>query len=156
MSPIAALLLFAALPQEGDIMGPLPGVEELPGARHFCGAHVAIDIAVDERIARQRGPDFDLYFLRSAHGGFGIYEGDYPEEGGASEPATVAGLPAARRHEENGGFSYLVRVPGNSHPGFVHLYGSVWKGDARDAPLLARIRIGEPAAIGCPRPTFPG
>lgn len=144
----------AAAAQEGNLMGPYPGVEEIRGPLHFCGDHVAIDVAADEQIGRQRGPDFTLFFLRSARGGFGIYEGNHPEQGGTSEPATVAGLPAERRRMADGGYSYLVRLPDVSLPTFVDLYGAVWKGDDRDLPLLARVKIGLPAAIGCERPTF--
>jgi hypothetical protein len=154
MSPIAAFFLLAALSQEGNIMGPYPGVDEIRGPLHFCGNHVAIDVAADEQVGRQRGPDFTIFFLQSARGDFGIYEGNHPEQGGTSEPATVAGLPAVRRRTPDGGYSYLVRVPDSQVPTFVDLYGAVWMGDGRDLPLLARVKIGQPVAIGCERPTF--
>jgi hypothetical protein len=151
-----ALLLSAgtASAQEGDIMGPYPGVQNRQGPLHFCGDHVAIDVAADEQVGWQRGPDFDLYFLQSSRGGFAVYEGNHPQQGGVAEPTIVSGVPAERRREADGGYSYLVRLAGTSIPTFVHLYGAAWKGDGRDLPLLARVKIGEPAAIGCERPTF--
>jgi hypothetical protein len=141
--------------QQSSIMGPDPGLQQLHGPLHFCGRFVAIDVAADEQIGWQRGPDFDLYFLESSHGGFGLYEGNYPDRRGnpTSAPATVSGLPAERLHSEDG-FSYLVQLPGLSTATFVHLYGAVWKGDDHDVPLLNRVKIGQPADIGCPRPTF--
>jgi hypothetical protein len=151
-----ALLLSAgtASAQEGNIMGPYPGVRQMHGPLHFCGRFVAIDVAADEQVGWQRGPDFDLYFLQSSRGGFGLYEGHYPQQGGVSEPASVSGLTAERRREEDGSYSYLVRLPDASFPTFVHFYGAAFKGDERDLPLLARVKIGQPAAIGCERPTF--
>jgi len=154
---LLAMLCFGPAPgsaQEGDIIGPYPGVQEIRGPLHFCGSYLAIDVAADEQVRWQRGPDFDLYFLQSARGGFGIYEGNHPQQGGTSEPATVAGLAAERRGTADGGYSYLVRLPRAPLPIFVDLFGAVWKGDDRDLPLLARVKIGDPAAIGCERPTF--
>jgi hypothetical protein len=138
----------------GNIMGPYEGVQKRAGPLHFCARFVAIEVAADEKIAWQEGPDFDLYFLQSSSGGFGMYEGNHPQQGGASESVTVSGLSARRQREANGGYSYLVQIPDVSFPTFVHLYGAAWQGDDRDLPLLARVKIGQPAAIGCERPTF--
>jgi hypothetical protein len=139
----------------GDIMGPYVGVQERPGPLHFCADFVTIDVAADERIAWQEGPDFDLYFLRSSRGGFGLYQGNHPDRGDSTtEPVTVSGLPAQRLRGTDGAYSYLVQLGDASFPTFIHLYGQVWKGDARDNALLARVRIGQPAALGCARPTF--
>jgi len=161
---LAATLAFALLqsaapapaqerPQEGGIMGPYVGVQERAGPLHFCGESVAIDVAADERVAWQEGPDFDLYFLRSSRG-FGLYEGNHPDRGdGRAEPVTISGLPAQRMRGTDG-VSYLVQVGDASFPTFVHFYGRVWQGDARDDALLARVRIGQPAALGCAQPTF--
>jgi hypothetical protein len=155
---LALLLVAGTAPaqergQEGGIMGPYVGVQYRPGPLHFCAGHVVIEIAEGERIGWQEGPDFDLYFLESSSGGFGLYQGHHPQRDGASEPVTVSGLPAERLREADG-YSYLVQVPGSSFPTFVHLYGRAWKGDARDEALLARVRIGTPADLDCERPTF--
>ena len=163
LTSLALMLLQATAPaptqerqqEGGNIMGPYVGVQERAGPLHFCGGHVAIDVAADENIAWQEGPDFDLYFLRSSRGGFGLYQGNHPDRSDTtSEPATVSGLPAQRLRESDGAYSYLVQLGDASFPTFVHLYGRVWKGDARDDALLARVRIGQPAALGCERPTF--
>jgi hypothetical protein len=145
----------AGIAQQSNIMGPDPGVQQRHGPLHFCGRFVAIDVAADEQIGWQRGPDFDLYFLESDHGGFGIYEGNYPDRGESptTAPATVSGLRAERIHNGNG-FSYLVQLPHASMATFVHLYGAVWTGDDHDRPLLDRVKIGRLADIGCQRPTF--
>jgi hypothetical protein len=148
------LAASGASAQVGDIMGPDPGVQQMRGPLHFCGRFVAIDVAADEQVGWQRGPDFDLYFLQSSQGGFGLYEGNHPEQGGTAEPTIVSGLPARRRREADGGYSYLIQIPGVPFPTFAHLYGDAWKGDERDLPLLARVTIGQPAAIGCERPSF--
>jgi hypothetical protein len=152
----AALLLAPAqlAAQEGSLMGPYPGVEYRSGPIHFCAGYVAIDVAADERVGWQRGPDFDLYYLQSSRGGFGLYQGNHPDRGGTAEPATVSGLPAERLREAERGYSYLVQVPGPSIPTFVHLFGAAWQGDERDEALLARVRIGQPVSLGCERPTF--
>ncbi len=136
-------------------MGPYPGVQYRPGPLNFCATFVAIEVAADERIGWQQGPDFDLFFLESSRGGFGIYQGHHPDRGGTAEAATVSGLPAERLREADGSYSYLIRVPDETFPAFVHLYGAAWKGDSRDDALLARARIGQPAAIGCEQPSFP-
>lgn len=157
-----ALLIAAgpALAQErqqegGNIMGPYVGVQYRPGPLHFCAGFVAIDVAAGERIGWQEGPDFNLYFLESSSGGFGLYQGNYPDRGDATpEPTTVSGLPAQRLHGSDGAYTYLVQIGDAAFPSFVHLYGQAWKGDDRDLPLLARVKIGEPAALGCEHPTF--
>jgi hypothetical protein len=140
--------------QEGGIMGPHAGVQYRPGPLHFCAGHVAIEVAADERIGWQEGPDFDLYFLVSSRGGFGLYQGHHPQRGTSAGPATISGRPAERLQDADGGYSYLVQVSDSPLPTFVHLYGAAWKGDERDATLLARLRIGAPADLGCERPTF--
>lgn len=141
-------------PQEGGIMGPYVGVQYRAGPLHFCAGYVAIDVAAGERIGWQEGPDFDLYFLESSRGGFGLYQGNHPQRDGTSEPATVSGFRAERLHGADGSYAYLVRVSETPIPTFVHLYGQAWKGDERDNALLARVRIGTPASLGCARPTF--
>lgn len=139
----------------GNIMGPYVGVQYRPGPLRFCAGFVAIDVAAGERIGWQEGPDFDLYFLQSSSGGFGLYQGNFPDRGDSTaEQTTVSGLPAQRLHGADGSYSYLVEMNGASFPAFVHLYGQAWKGDDRDLPLLARVKIGQPAALGCERPTF--
>jgi hypothetical protein len=137
----------------GNIMGPYEGVQERAGPLHFCAGYVAIDVAADERIAWQEGPDFDLYFLRSSRGGFGLYQGMYPDTyQNTREPVRVGGLAAEKLRDSEGHHSYLIPVPGTST--IIHLYGNVWQGDARDDALLARVHIGQPAALGCAHPTF--
>jgi hypothetical protein len=154
-----------APPQErrqegGNIMGPYEGVQERQGPLHFCAGHVAIDVAADEKIGWQEGPDFDLYFLRSSRGGFGLYQGMYPDTyENTREPAQVGGLPAERLRDSQGHHSYLIPVPRSGERTdvpqiIIHLYGDVWQGDARDDALLARVHIGQPAALGCEHPTF--
>ena len=144
----------------GNIMGPYVGVQERTGPLHFCAGYVAIDIAADERVGWQEGPDFNLYFLRSSRGGFGLYQGMHPDTyENTREPVRIGSLAAERLRDREGHYSYLIPVPrsgeGPEIPQMViHLYGQVWKGDARDDALLARVRIGEPAALGCERPTF--
>ena len=163
-----ALLLQAAAPapaQErrqvgGNIMGPYEGVTERAGPLHFCAGYVAIDVAADERIGWQEGPDFDLYFLRSSHGGFGLYQGMYPDTyQNTRESVRIGDLAAERLRDSEGHYSYLIPVPraGGSTDVpqiIIHLYGHVWQGDARDDALLARVHIGQPAALGCEHPTF--
>ena len=135
-------------------MGPYVGVQYRQGPLRFCAAPVAIEVAADERIGWQEGPDFDLYFLESSRGGFGMYQGNHPQRGGTSQPTTISGFPAERLNEA-GTISYLIRLNDGPFPSFVHLYGAAWKGDERDHALLARVRVGRPADLGCNAPTFP-
>ena len=156
-----ALLLQATAPapaqerqqEGGNVMGPYVGVRERTGPLHFCAGYVAIDVAADERVGWQEGPDFDLYFLRSSRGGFGLYQGMYPDTyENTREPVRVGGLAAERLRNREGRHSYLIPVAGTRT--IIHLYGNVWQGDARDDALLARVRIGQPTALGCEHPTF--
>ena len=163
IASLALLLLQATAPapvqerqqEGGNIMGPYVGVQERPGPLRFCGGHVAIDVAGDEQIAWQEGPDFDLYFLRSSRGGFGLYQGMHPDTYQSTrEQVRVGDRSAERLRDSDGHYSYLIQIGDASFPTYIHLYGRVWQGDARDDALLARVRIGEPAALGCERPTF--
>jgi hypothetical protein len=140
--------------QESGIMGPYVGEQSRPGPLHFCAGHVSIEIAADEHIGWQEGPDFDLYFLHSSRGGFGLYQGNHPQRDGTSQATTVSGRPAERLHAPDGSYSYLVRATDTSFPTFIHLYGAAWKGDERDNALLSRVKIGAPADLGCERATF--
>lgn len=144
---LSAGAAVASVPVEERIIG---------GPRHFCGFNFAMDVAADERASWQEGPDFYLYSLQSARGGFGIYEGFAPDKFQNSlERMEVAGRQIERLRAPDGSFSYLIGIPTIESPSsYIHLYGRVWRGDATDLPMLARIKVGGQREIGCDGPTF--
>lgn len=84
MLAAALLLVAAASPvssqaQEGGIMGPYAGRARTEGPATICGAAFAIRLAAGEAVQRQEGPDFSLFYVAAADGGFLLYEGGYPQ-----------------------------------------------------------------------------
>jgi hypothetical protein len=159
---LALLLSAAAAPaqqprqQGGNIEGPYGGGQYRMGPLHFCTGYVAVEIPAGDHVVLRQGPDYDVFDIDSRDGsGFGLYTGNAPERGyAAPTPTVVAGLPAEKLQSPDGAYSYMIHVPHAASPAYVHLFGAIWKGDARDAALLSRIHIGQPAAIGCAHPTF--
>jgi hypothetical protein len=125
------------------------------GPVHYCGWNFSADLAADEQMAWQQGPDFLVYRLQSPRGGFGIYEGFYPDIFENSRE-TIA-IPGYRKVErlraKDGSYSYLIEAPAGSPQAYVHLWGQVWKGSAADLPLLRRIKVGGQQDLHCSRPT---
>ena len=83
---LAALVLLAALaePPErqqegGNIMGPYVGRKTTEGPATICGSGFAIRLDAGESVARQEGPDFDLFYVTAADGHFLLYEGGHPQ-----------------------------------------------------------------------------
>ncbi|HYN46453.1 MAG TPA: hypothetical protein VES64_07155, partial [Allosphingosinicella sp.] len=62
-----------ATAQDGNIMGPYPGVNELAGPTLICGHGFALRLSEGERVRRQEGPDFSLYYVDAADGPFLLY-----------------------------------------------------------------------------------
>jgi hypothetical protein len=125
------------------------------GPVHYCGWNFSADLAADEQMAWQQGPDFLVYRFQSPHGGFGIYEGFYPNtfENTRESLKIEAYRKVERLRAKDGSYSYLIEAPAGSPQAYVHLWGQVWKGSAADLPLLSRIKVGAPQDLRCSRPT---
>ncbi|HEX8655238.1 MAG TPA: hypothetical protein VF693_08465 [Allosphingosinicella sp.] len=124
------------------------------GPIHFCGRTFAIDAAADERVSYQAGPDFDLFSLQSPRGGFGLYEGFFPDTFENSRSTVQVGSRTMERlRDAESGWSYLIAVPGTDPQTYLHLYGQVWQGSDADFPLIERVRTGAGGEIGCTAPT---
>lgn len=125
------------------------------GPVHYCGWNFSADLAADEQMAWQQGPDFVTYRFQSPHGGFGIYEGFYPDTfENSREAIAIQGYRKVERlRAKDGSYSYLIEAPAGSPQAYVHLWGQVWKGSSADLPLLSRVSVGATQDLHCSRPT---
>ena len=151
------LLLTIALAPAAVQASPPPEPKRFDGPIEYCGYAFSIHAKAGESITWEQGPDFTLYALQSEEGGFGIYEGQFPDTFESSREAVeVPGVgPVERLRHPQKGISYLRRVPGEGLEYFVHLYGQLWTGSSADFPHLTRLRLGRPHAPGCDGPTQP-
>ena len=126
--PFAALLIAAgtASAQDHGIMGPLPGMTDVPGPATVCGHSFALRLDPGERVRKQKGPDFFLYYATAKDGPFLIYEGNFPQP---HDDEIETGLP----------FPRLIAIHDNR------------TGEARTASRVRdRLMTGDAFAQACP------
>jgi hypothetical protein len=124
------------------------------GPLHYCGSSFAIELAAGEKVEFQQGPDFAVESLISERGGFGIYEGNFPQNGTDGEVVEVGlGKVVKRLPRDQYGISYLVET-GLQFPAYVHTWGDAFKGTPADLPLLRRLDFAPPAKRHCSGPSY--
>lgn len=151
MRATAALLLVFAGTSLGAQAEP---TKVFTGPLHYCGSSFAIDLAAGEKVEFQQGPDFAVEALISERGGFGIYEGNFPQNGtdGVVVDARL-GKVVKRLPRDQYGFSYLVET-GLQFPAYVHTWGDAFKGTSADFLLLQRLDFAPPTKRHCSGPSY--
>jgi hypothetical protein len=141
---LSAVLSSATTEQDAVFKGPL----------HYCGMSFSIDLAKGEKIEVKEGPDFLVEGLISERGGYGIYEGNFPQNGTDGE-VVKAGLGKSVKQlpKDEFGLSYVV-LTGEKFPAFVHTWGKAFTGAPRDFALLRRMNFAPAKARRCDRPTY--
>lgn len=125
------------------------------GPARYCGYTFAIDLTAGDHIEIENGPDFMLEGLVSPRGGFGLYEGMFPQDGtGDTKVEAGLGKPTYSVGKGPSDFGYVVWTGTKTHPFYVHVWGQAFKGTAADYRLLRRLKFGEAAKRGCTHPTF--
>jgi hypothetical protein len=71
---LAVALASSAAVQDGQ-------TRNFNGPARYCGYTFAIDLPAGDHIEIENGPDFMLEGLVSPRGGFGLYEGMFPQDG---------------------------------------------------------------------------
>ena len=146
--PAAFLIATTAAAQDRAIQNYM-------GPSRYCGYAFAVDLTAGDRIEVERGPDFMLEGLVSQSGGFGLYEGSFPQNGTGDQKVDAGlGKPTYRVGRKADDYGYVIWAGDKAHRFFVHVWGMAFKGSEQDYPLLRRLEFGEAAKRGCPKPTF--
>jgi hypothetical protein len=125
------------------------------GPARYCGYKFAVDLLAGDHVEMEHGPDFMLEALVSPRGGFGIYEGFFPQDGtGDTRVEAGVGKPTYRLAKRDGAFGYVIWTGDKAHPFYLHVWGLAFKGDGQDFRLLQRLQLGDESKHGCARPTF--
>ena len=141
---LGAFLSAAASDQDAVFEGPL----------HYCGMSFSIDLAKGEKLEVKEGPDFLVESLISDRGGYGIYEGNFPQNGtdGVIVKSKL-GKSVKRLPKDEFGLSYLV-LTGERFPAYVHAWGQAFTGAPRDIALLKRMNFSAAQVRHCDNPTY--
>lgn len=124
------------------------------GPLHYCALSFSVDLGSDEKIEMRQGPDFLVGALISERGGYGIYEGNFPQNGTNGEKVDAGlGKAVKRMPLDEFGLSYLIAT-GEKFPAYVHVWGKAFTGTPKDFELLKRMNFASAKARRCETPTY--